>query len=77
MIADTSLNGTQDLRKNSHNAVIKVEHKKIGMTPFFSVSIAGCDLMGSCLYTAGVCASNSGKVCNFLNKINILLSYCV
>lgn len=27
-----------------------------------SVSIAGCDLLGSCLYTAGVCAANGGKV---------------
>ncbi len=39
-----------------------VEHKPAGLTPLFSVSIAGCDLMGSCLYTAGVCAFNSGKV---------------
>lgn len=29
-----------------------------------SISIAGCDLLGSCLYTAGVCAANSGKVSN-------------
>jgi hypothetical protein len=33
-----------------------------GLTTLFSVSIAGCDLMGSCLYTAGVCTVNSGKV---------------
>jgi hypothetical protein len=33
-----------------------------GLSTAFSVSIAGCDLMGSCLYTAGVCAFNSGKV---------------
>jgi hypothetical protein len=26
------------------------------------ISIAGCDLLGSCLYTAGVCAANGGKV---------------
>lgn len=33
-----------------------------GLGTIFSVSIAGCDLMGSCLYTAGVCTFNSGKV---------------
>lgn len=33
---------------------------QLGILP--SVAIAGCDLMGSCLYTSGVCASNSGKV---------------
>lgn len=38
-------------------------HKKVGLGVLLSTSIAGCDLMGSSLYTAGVCASNSGKVC--------------
>lgn len=36
------------------------KRRKIGT--LFSLSIAGCDLMGSCLYTAGVCTVNSGKV---------------
>jgi hypothetical protein len=39
----------------------KPEHS-VGLTPAFSISIAGCDLLGSCLYTAGVCTSASGKV---------------
>lgn len=35
--------------------------KHIGLNLLNSVSIAGCDLLGSCLYTAGVCATNAGK----------------
>lgn len=34
----------------------------VGLNTLLSVSIAGCDLMGSALYTAGTCASYSGKV---------------
>jgi len=32
------------------------------LTLLRSISIAGCDLLGSCLYTAGVCAASGGKV---------------
>ncbi len=37
-------------------------HKNKKLNVLMSISIAGCDLMGSSLYTAGVCAYNSGKV---------------
>jgi hypothetical protein len=37
-------------------------HKSHGLPLFNSVSIAGCDLLSSCLYTAGVCTAISGKV---------------
>lgn len=37
-------------------------HGEVSLTPVFSISIAGCDLMGSCLYTGGICALSSGKV---------------
>lgn len=36
--------------------------KAAKLSTLLSVSIAGCDLMGSALYTAGTCAFNSGKV---------------
>lgn len=32
------------------------------LNALLGISIAGCDLMGSALYTAGTCAYNSGKV---------------
>ncbi len=53
------------------------EKKHIGLNVLQSVSIAGCDLLGSCLYTAGVCASNAGKVrkCTFLFYIYMLIDH--
>jgi hypothetical protein len=56
VIADTNESFPQNL------STAPKETKKVGLSPFFSISIAGCDLMGSCLYTAGVCTFNSGKV---------------
>ena len=38
------------------------EHGGVKLGVLLSTSIAGCDLMGSTLYTAGICASNCGKV---------------
>lgn len=46
---------TEDLPEENH-------HKSVGLGVLLSTGIAGCDLMGSSLYTAGVCAYNSGKV---------------
>lgn len=43
-----------DEANNSHS------HAKLGV--LHSVSIAGLDLTGSCLYTAGVATVNAGKV---------------
>lgn len=43
-----------DESKNVH------AHEKLGV--LHSVSIAGLDLTGSCLYTAGVATVNAGKV---------------
>ncbi len=40
----------------------KPQKSRAKQTVLESVSIAGCDLLGSCLYTAGVCASHGGKV---------------
>ena len=37
-------------------------HQFAKLGPLFSVAIACCDLMGSCLYTAAVSTTNSGKV---------------
>jgi hypothetical protein len=42
--------------------VSHVERTEKKMSTLFSVSLAGSDLMGSCLYTAGVCTVNSGRV---------------
>jgi len=40
--------------------------RKMGLSTLFSVSIAGCDLLGSTLYTAGTCAASSGKVVDII-----------
>ena len=69
MIYDTSQpfcqsSSSLDKPNNQHEmaptSTMKTVTAQLGILP--SVAIAGCDLMGSCLYTAGVCASNSGKV---------------
>jgi hypothetical protein len=39
-----------------------VTHSTPSLGALPSVAIAGCDLLSSCLYTAGVCASNCGKL---------------
>jgi len=49
-----------NLDESSGEAVREKPH--IGLNVLKSVSIAGCDLLGSCLYTAGICAGTSGKV---------------
>lgn len=54
--ADTNIG---DVTKES-SSDRKVKHAKLNT--ILSVSIAGCDLMGSALYTAGTCFSVSGKV---------------
>lgn len=61
VIADTSPSSESTRRDNQ--VVGKKEHHHVGLTTVGSVSIAGCDLLASCLYTAGVCTKNSGKVC--------------
>ena len=38
------------------------EAKHHGLSLLYSTSIAGCDLMSSCLYTAGLCINVAGKV---------------
>lgn len=63
VLADTNGPVVENNEKDIH------VHKPVGLTTLFSVSIAGCDLMGSCLYTAGVCASNAGKVCSFFHPL--------
>jgi hypothetical protein len=60
VIADTAP-ATTLFTEPDGKAEPKKEHSA-GLTPAFSISIAGCDLLGSCLYTAGVCTSASGKV---------------
>ena len=60
VIADTNQPGVE-IKKDNVEMLPPVKRK--GLTPFFSVAIAGNDLMGSCLYTAGVCTVNAGKVC--------------
>lgn len=57
-IADTSGDVCSDVATEGPK-----HHGEVGLTPSLSISIAGCDLMGSCLYTAGICATSSGKVC--------------
>ena len=51
-------------------------HKKASLGVLLSTGIAGCDLMGSSLYTAGVCAFNSGKVQLFSCDIMHCSCYC-
>lgn len=48
---------------------IKEKDPSHGLTTVLSVSIAGSDIMSSCLYTAGICAYNSGKVSHLLSMI--------
>jgi len=43
---------------------IEADRRKTGLSLLFSAPIAGCDLLSSCLYTAGSCAAVSGKVIN-------------
>lgn len=54
---------------------VKVKGKHAhGLSTLSSVSIAGSDIMSSCLYTAGICAYTSGKVCSFANiDVQIIL----
>ena len=40
----------------------ELDRRKTGLTLLMSIPIAGCDLLSSCLYTAGSCAAVSGKV---------------
>lgn len=54
VIADTSFLQPKDQQNHPKHHV--------GLNTIMSVSIAGCDLMGSALYTAGTCAAYSGKV---------------
>lgn len=58
VIADT-IEG-EKLKARPENEI--VEKKGAGLGVLHAVSIAGCDLLGSCLYTAGVCAGSGGKV---------------
>lgn len=55
ILADSSVNASREENPNKHR-------KEAKLNTLFSISIAGCDLMGSALYTAGTCAANSGKV---------------
>jgi amino acid transporter len=65
-IADTEVD--KDQLPEHNKAAQALQHKehiahseaKITLAP--SVSIAGCDLLSSCLYTAGTCASYAGKL---------------
>ena len=57
VVADTTENPAAH-QENSNASGGK--HAKLNT--LLSVSIAGCDLMGSALYTAGTCFSNAGKV---------------
>lgn len=57
VIGDTS-NGEKFERKD---VKVKGRHAH-GLSTLSSVSIAGSDIMSSCLYTAGICAYTSGKV---------------
>jgi hypothetical protein len=69
VVADTDTVYAFDRKKKGFNKG-HTEHKA-NLNTLLSVSIAGCDLMGSCLYTAGVCTVNSGKVScfNFISCI--------
>ena len=57
--ADTNYPEKHNYSHVLENAEQKTHPK---LNAFQSVSIAGCDLMSSCLYTAGVCAGYGGKV---------------
>lgn len=67
-IADTSHKDKEELRQHVEDTQQRIEanakahdseHK---ITLVSSVAIAGCDLLSSCLYTAGTCASYAGKL---------------
>ncbi len=69
----SSSDGSSSSNNDNQHHVLN-EKKHIGLNVLQSVSIAGCDLLGSCLYTAGVCASNGGKV----RKIQFIThSHCI
>ena len=57
----------------------QVEHnrRETGLSTFFSVPIIGCDLLSSCLYTAGSVATFAGKVNNKIYVILYLIIYKV
>lgn len=57
VIGDTDGSLNQQIVKYN---IPRSEEGKLSL--LYTVSIAGCDLMSSCLYTASVCAYNSGKV---------------
>jgi hypothetical protein len=63
IIADTASVST----KNEQTTSIHLPGTKLNT--FLSLSIAGCDLMGSALYTAGTCTGNAGKVRHKLSLI--------
>lgn len=60
VISDSDGNSCE--RMNIQSKSVFVEKPKAKLSLLSSISIAGCDLLGSCLYTAGVCAANGGKV---------------
>jgi hypothetical protein len=62
VIADTDTPYFIKHKRQGDNGPGFVKHEGT-LNTLLSVSIAGCDLMGSCLYTAGVCTANAGKVC--------------
>ncbi len=55
--ADTEINGYTNINKT-----IEPLHKEERITLRYSVAVAGCDLLSSCLYTGGTCAVYAGKV---------------
>jgi len=60
VVADSTYPGiTLSIDKSKNHQQVHHE-EKLGV--FSSVSIAGCDLLGSCLYTAGICAASGGKL---------------
>ena len=79
VVGDTNLDATKGMKsplpkKDAEDIVKSIDNEGKTGNPEFkdaqglsvlqSVSIAGCDLLGSCLYTAGVCTVNSGLVSN-------------
>ncbi len=74
-IADTNGEPIKEDSTGDGHPGHNVEHE-VKLGPVYSTAIAGCDLMSSGLYTAGICAKSSGKVSiilEFFTSVKMIL----
>lgn len=73
VIADTK--DTYSMYDDEKPRLQKVAHPTVSLGSFFSIALAGCDLMSSALYTPGTVTIYSGKVSLFVHIVCIM-PYC-